>query len=335
MGRRKEEMSMWWSTVGVTVTLTLCLLTAPLTVEAQPAKVPRIGVLAVEGGMVATLERFQAEFREALRERGYVAGQTILVDYRWVAAGQTDRLNGLAVELVHLPVDLIVAFNTPSAHAAKRATTAIPIVFYAGDPIGTGLVASLVRPGGNLTGIGAVAAELGGKCLELLRELLPTVTHVAALVHATDPFAQPFLGHIQSTAQHIGVRIQPVVIRGAEEFDGAFAAMVHERAGAVIVQPILATPRTAALAVQHHLPAISLPPSFAEAGGLMTYASNRASNWQRLATYVEKILKGAKPADLPVERPMKFDLVINLKTAQTLSLTIPPVLLFQADKVIQ
>ena len=178
---------------------------------------------------------------------------------RWAMAGQTERLNDLAGELVRLPVDLIVASPTPAAHAAKRATATIPIVFNAGDPVGTGLVASLARPGGNATGIGGIGAEIGGKCLELLRALLPTVTHIAALVHATDPFAQPFLEHIESAARSLGVRIQPVVVRGAEEFDEAFAAMVQERAGAVIVQSILATPRAAALAVQHHLPAISAP----------------------------------------------------------------------------
>jgi putative ABC transport system substrate-binding protein len=301
--------------------------------EAQPAKVPRIGVLAVESGIFATPERALAEFREALRERGYVEGQNVLIDYRLVAAGQTERLNDLAVELVRLPVDLLVASLTPAAHAAKRATATIPIVFNAGDPVGTGLVASLARPGGNATGISGIA--LSGKCLELLRELLPTVPHVAALVHATDPFARPFLEDLQSATQSAGVRIQSVVVQGAEEFDGAFAAMVHEGAGAVIIQPILATPRAAALAVQHHLPTISPSTTFAEAGGLMTYTANRVGLWRSLATYVDKILKGAKPADLPVERPMKFDLVINLKTAQALGITIPPSLLFQADRVIQ
>jgi putative ABC transport system substrate-binding protein len=239
------------------------------------------------------------------------------------------------VELVQLPVDLLVAVNTPAAHAAKRATTALPIVFSAGDPVGTGLVASLARPGGNITGVGGSAVELGGKCLELLQELLPTLTRVAALVHATDPFARSFLAHIESAAQSLGVQVQPVVVRGAEEFDGAFMAMMQEEAGAVIIQPLLATPHAAALAVQHHLPAMSLPPTFAEAGGLMTYASNRAENWRGIATYVDKILKGTKPADLPVLRAMKFDLVINLKTAQSLGITIPPSLLFQADRVIQ
>ena len=335
-------MRMWWSTVGIMVTLTCSLLAALLPVEAQPAHVPRVGVLAVEGVMVSTLERFQAEFRGALRERGYVEGQNVLIDYRWVAAGQTERLNDLAVELVHLPVDLIVAFNTPAAQAAQRATMVIPIVFSAGDPVGTGLVANLARPGGNITGISGMGAETGGKCLELLRELLPTVTHVAVLVHATDPFARSFLAHIASAARSlgvrihpVGVRIHPVGVRGAEEFDGAFTAMVKEGVGAVIVQPLLATPRAAALAVQHHLPTISPGVTFAEAGGLMTYAANNASRWRSLATYVEKILKGAQPTDLPVEQPMKFGLVINLKTAQGLDLTIPPTLLFQADEVIR
>jgi putative ABC transport system substrate-binding protein len=302
-------------------------------VEAQPAKVPRIGVLAVEGGIFVTPERALAEFRQALRERGYVEGQTILIDYRGVAAGQTERLNDLAVELVQRSVDLIVAYNTPAAQAAKRATTAIPIVFNAGDPVGTGLVASLARPGGNATGVSGLA--LSGKCLELLRELLPTVTHVAALVHTTDPFARPFLEDIQAAAQSVGVRIQPVVVQGEEEFDGAFTAMVQAGTEAVIIQPILATSRVAALAVQHHLPTISMTVTFPEMGGLMTYTPNRAGLLRGLATYVDKILKGARPADLPVERPIKLDLVINLTTAQALGLPIPPMLLFQADKVIQ
>jgi putative tryptophan/tyrosine transport system substrate-binding protein len=328
-------MIMWWSTVGVIVSLTCSLLASPLPVEAQPAHVPRIGVLAMEGGMVATPERFQAELREALRERGYVEGQTILVNYRWVAAGQADRLNDLATELVRLPVDLIVAVSTPAAQAAKRATLTTPIVFIAGDPVGTGLVASLARPGGHVTGVTGIGAEIGGKCLELLRELVPAVTQVAVLVHATDPFARPFLEDIQAAAQPIGVRIHPVVVQGEEEFDGAFTAIVHEGVGAVIVQLILATPRAAALAVQHRLPAMATSETFAESGGLMTYGSKSAWRSQSVVTYVDKILKGAKPADLPVQRPMKFDLVINLKTAQALGLTIPPSLLFQADEVIK
>ena len=322
---------MWWRTVGVMVTLTLRILAAPLAGEAQPANVPRIGVL----GLVSTPERDQTQFREGLHERGYIEGQSILVDYRWVAAGQADRLNDLAVEFVRLPVDLIVALSTPSVQAAKRATTVLPIVMSAADPVETGLVASLARPGANITGIAAMTTELGGKCVELLRELQPAVPHVAVLVHTTDPFARPFLEHIQAAAGSVGVQVYPVVVRGDEEVDGAFRAMVQEGVGAVIVQPILATPRAAALAIQHHLPAIAPRLAFAEVGGLMAYAANRASLWRSVAAYVDKILKGAKPADLPVERPMQFDLVINLKTAQALGITLPPLLLFQAAQVIQ
>jgi putative ABC transport system substrate-binding protein len=326
---------MWWSTVVVIVALALSDLVAPRAVHTQPAHVPRIGVLAVENRLATSLERFQVEFREALRERGYVEGQHVLVDYRWGTAGQTEHLNTLAEELARLPVDLLIAMPTPAAHAAKRATLTIPIVFNAGDPVGTGLVASLARPGGNATGVGGTGVETSGKYLELLRELLPTVTRVAVLSHTTDPFARPFLESIETAAQSLDVRIQSVVVRGAEECDKAFTAMVHERAEAVIIQSLLGPPRAAELAVQHHLPAISVPLTFAEAGGLMTYASNRAESWRKIASYVDKILKGAKPADLPVERATKFDLVINLKTAQTLGITIPPSLLFQADRVIR
>jgi putative tryptophan/tyrosine transport system substrate-binding protein len=335
MGDRREGLLLWWSVLGIMVSLTCSLLTAPLPVAAQAAHVPRIGVLAMEGGMVATPDRFQAEFREALRERGYVEGQTLRVDYRWVAAGQAERLNDLAAELVRLPVDLIVAVSTPAAQAAKRATRTIPIVFIAGDPVGTGLVASLARPGGHVTGVSGIGAEIGGKCLEFLREIVPALTHVAVLVHATDPFARPFLEDIQAAAQPIGMRIHPVGVQGEEEFDGAFTAMVHAGVEAVIIQLLLATPRAAALAVQHRLPAIATSETFAAAGGLMAYGSTSAWRAQSVVTYVDKILKGAKPADLPVQRPMQFALVLNLKTAQALGLTIPPSLLFQADGVIQ
>jgi ABC-type uncharacterized transport system substrate-binding protein len=328
-------MLMWWSTVGVLVSLTCGLFASPLPMAAQPVHVPRLGVLALEGGLVATPDRFQAEFRAALRERGYVEGQTLRVDYRWVAAGHADRLDDLAAELVRLPVDLLVAVSTPAAQAAKRATPAIPIVFFAGDPVGSGLVASLARPGGHVTGVTGIGAEIGGKCLELLRELVPAVTQVAVLVHATDPFARPFLEDIQAAAQPVGVRIHPVLVQGEEEFDSAFTAMGHAGVGAVIVQLLLATPRAAALAVQHRLPAMATSEAFAAAGGLMSYGTKSAWRWQSVATYVDKILKGAKPADLPVQRPMKFELVINLKTAQALGLTIPPSLLFQADEVIK
>jgi putative ABC transport system substrate-binding protein len=274
-----EDPTMRLSTIGVMFTLALAICVAPLAAEAQPAKVPRIGVLLA----LPTPELFQAVLREGLRELGYVEGQNIRVDSRYVAAGETDRLNDLAAELVRLPVDLIVALPTPAAQAAQHATTTIPIVMSAGNPLETGLVASLARPGGNVTGISGITAELGGKCLELLRELLPAATHVAVLVHATDPFARPFLEHIESTAQGVGVSIQRLVVRGDEEFEGAFTAMMTERAGAVIVQPLLATRRVADLALEHHLPVISPSVPFAEAGGLITYAADRANIWRRTA----------------------------------------------------
>ena len=323
---------MWGSSVVVIVTFTLSILVAPLAVEAQqPAHVPSIGVLL----SIPMPALFQERFREGLRDLGYTEGQNILVDYRSAAPTQVDRLNDLAAEFVQRKVDIIVALYTPSAQAAKRATTEIPVVIISGDPLGTGLVASLAHPGGNVTGVSAMTTESGGKCLELLRDLLPAVTHVAALVHPTDPFARPFLEQIQSDARGIGVQIQPVVARGDEDLDEAFAAMVTAGAGAVIIQPNLATPRAAALAMQHHLPTVSLSRAFAYTGLLMSYGGSEAEAYRQTTVYVDRILKGAKPADLPVEQPVKFELVINLKTAKALGLTIPPTLLFQADEVIK
>ena len=318
--------------IALIMTLALGLLVAPLAAEAQqPTKVPQIGVLS----SIPNPELFQERFREGLRELGYTEGQNIRVDYRWAAANQVDRLNDLAAELVRLQVDLIVALYTPSAHAAKRATTSLPIAILSGDPLGAGLVTSLARPEGNITGLSVLGADLGGKCLELLREFLPAVTHVAALVHATDPFAKPFLENMQSAARSLGVQIHPLVVQGDEDLHEAFTAMVTARAGAVIIQPNLATPLAVDLAGQHHLPSISLWRAFAHAGGLMSYGANEEAAYRRIAVYVDRILKGAKPADLPVEQPTKFEFVINLKTAQALGLTIPPALLFQADEVIR
>jgi putative ABC transport system substrate-binding protein len=310
------------------------LLAAPLPAEAQQAKVPRIGVLL----LISAPERFQGSFREGLRELGYVEGRNILVEYRY-AAGQVDRLTDLAADLVRLKVDVIVAQSTPSVQAAKRATAEIPIVMApAGDPVGTGLVATLARPGGNVTGLSAAATDLGGKLLQLIKETRPAVDRIAVLKHATDPFAAPFFAQIQSAAVSVGVRIQAVVVRGAEEFDGAFEAMIKERAGAVVVQPILATKHAADLALKHRLPSITTGArvrAFTDLGGLMAYGPNSEENNRRAAVYVDKILKGAKPADLPVEEPTKFELVINMKTATALGLTIPPSLLLRADHVVK
>jgi putative ABC transport system substrate-binding protein len=323
---------MWCRIIGILVLVALALLVAPLTAAAEPpTKVPYIGVLL----STPIPELFQERFRKGLRELGYTEGQNIRVDYRWAAPTQVDRLNDLAAEFVRLKVDIIVALYTPSAQATKRATTEIPVVIISGDPVGTGLVASLARPGGNVTGVSAMTTESGGKCLELLRELLPAVTHVAVLVHPTDPFARPFLEQIQSDARGIGVRIQAVVARGDEDLDDAFAAMVTAGARAVIIQPNLATPRASELAMKHHLPTVSLSRAFTHTGLLMSYGGSEAEAYRQTTVYVDRILKGAKPADLPVEQPWKFELVINLKTANALGLTIPPTLLFRADEVIR
>jgi putative ABC transport system substrate-binding protein len=300
--------------------------------EAQPGKVPRIGVFVLDDP-----DTVLATFREGLRGLGHIEGRNVAVEYR-SAGGQVDRLTDLAAELVRLNVDVIVAQGTLVVQAAKRATAEIPIVMApAGDPVGTGLVATLGRPGGNVTGLSATSVDLGGKLLGLIKELRPGVTRVAVLVHATDPLARPFKEQIQSAAGGVGVRLQPVVVHGADEFDGAFAAMVRERTGAVVIQPMLATRRAADLAAKHRLLSITTGVStkaFPASGGLMSYGANPAEFYRRAAVFVDKILKGAKPADLPVEQPTKFEFVINLKTAKALGLTIPPSLLLRADQVI-
>jgi ABC-type uncharacterized transport system substrate-binding protein len=321
-------------TTRVTLGVAILLLAAPLAAGAQQAKVSRIGVLLG----LASPEHAQAGFREGLRELGYVDGQNILVEYR-SAVGQMDRLTDLAADLVRLKVDIIVADGTLATQAAKRATAEIPIVMArVGDPVGTGLIATLARPGGNVTGVSSATADLGGKLLELIREVRPAMTRVAVLAHASDPFARPFVEQIQSAASRVGVRIQRVVVRGAEEFDGAFAAMVKERAGGVVVQPILATKRAADLALKHRLPSITTGvgvKTFPEFGGLMSYGANPEEFYRRAAVYVDKILKGARPADLAVEQPTKFELVINLKTAKALGLTIPPALRLRVNQVVE
>jgi ABC-type uncharacterized transport system substrate-binding protein len=319
--------------LGALIILASIIHVAPTAPGAQPAKVPRIGVL-----LLADLELVQSSFREGLRDVGLIEGQNILVEYR-SAVGQVDRLTDLAVDLVRLKVDVIVARATPAVQAAKRATTEIPIVMApAGDPVGTGLVASLGRPGGNVTGLSATSADLGGKLLQLIREARPSITKVVVLMHRTDPFARPFLEQIKSASGRVGVDIRAVVVGGADEFDSAFTAIAKERAGGLVIQPILATKRAADLALKQRLPSITTGVSvraFPELGGLMSYGANPAEYYRRAAIYVDKILKGAKPADLPVEQPTQFELVINMKTAQMLGLTISPSLVHRADHLIQ
>jgi putative tryptophan/tyrosine transport system substrate-binding protein len=233
-------------------------------------------------------------------------------------------------------VDIIVTWQTPTAMAAKQATHKIPIVMAdSGDPVGTGLIASLARPGGNVTGMAGVTAELAGKSVELIRDMMPSSKQVAALCNGPDPFSKPFLDQIRLGGRTAGIAIKPIILSGNDELDAAFSAMSSERVDAVIVQPSLPTRRAAELALSHHLPAVSVPRWFAEEGGLMSYSPRQADIYRRAAFYVDKILKGANPADLPVEQPTKYELVINLKTAKSLGIEIPPMLLARVDEVVE
>ena len=304
----------------------------PLAALAQQPKVPTIGALVI--GNISP-EQFWREFRQGLRDLGYVEGQNIRFEFR-SAEGHLDRLPELAAELVRLKVDIIVTWFTPTALAAKQATREIPIVMAeTGDPIGTGLVASLPRPGGNVTGMAAVTAELAGKCVQLIRDMLPSARRVTALANATDPFSKPFLQQIQLGGEATGTTINPVSISNSEEFETAFAAMEKDRPDAVIVQPSLPTKRAAELALKHRVPAVSVPRWFVEEGGLMSYSAKYVELFRKAAVYVDKILKGAQPADLPVEQPTHFELVINMKTAKALGLTIPESFLSRVDEVIE
>ena len=305
---------------------------SPLASAAQQPKVPTIGALVIGN---TDPEEFWRVFRQRLRDLGYLEGQNIRFEFR-SAEGQAKRLPELAAELVRLKVDVIVTWFTPPTQAAKQATRQIPIVMAdAGDPVGMGLVASLARPGGNVTGIAGMTAELSGKCIELIREMLPAARRVTALANATDPFSKPFLEQVQLGGEATGTTINPIKISSREEFEAAFAAMEKERPDAVIVQPSLPSKRAAELALKHHVPAVSVPRRFAEEGGLMSYSPRIADLYRKAAVYVDKILKGAQPADLPLEQPTIFELVINLKTAKALGLTVPPIFLARADELIE
>ena len=314
------------------VTLGGAAATWPLVAYAQQPKVPTIGALVIGN---ADPEEFWRVFRQGLRELGYVEGQNIRFEFR-SAEGHLDRLPELAAELVRLKVDTIVTWFTPTALAAKQATHEVPIVMAeTGDPVGTGLVASLPRPGGNVTGMASVAAELAGKSVQLIRDMLPSARRVTALANATDPFFKPFLEQIKLGGESTGTAIIPVRVSSDEGFETAFAAMETDRPDAVIVQPSLPSQRAAELALKHRMPAVSVPRWFAEQGGLMSYSARYGELFRKAAVYVDKILKGAQPADLPVEQPTHFELVINLKIARALGLEIPPTLLARADEVIE
>ena len=304
----------------------------PLAAHAQQPMMPTIGALVIGN---INPEQFWREFRQGLRDLGYVEGQNIRFEFR-SAEGHLDRLPELAAELVRLKVDIIVTWFTPTAVAAKQATHEIPIVMAeTGDPIGTGLVASLPRPGGNVTGIASATAELAGKSVQLIRDMLPRARRVTALANATDPFSKPFLEQIELGGEATGTTINPVRI-SSSELETAFASMEKDRPDAVIVQPSLPSRRAAELALKHHIPAVSVPRWFAEEhGGLMSYSARYVELFRKAAVYVDKILKGAQPADLPVEQPTHFELVINMKTAKALGIDVPPTLLARADDVIE
>jgi putative ABC transport system substrate-binding protein len=324
-------------TVGLVATLALAILLAPLATAAQQAgKVYRVGILGQTASDPSEARLWQA-FRLALRERGWIEGENLRIESRW-AEDNVARLPALAAELVRLKVDLIVTRGSIFVEGAKKATSSIPIVFTMhADPLRTGHVASLARPGGHITGLTLQLTELYGKGLEFLRAAVPEATRIAVLWTPEAPSHPPALTALEEAAQTLQVQLQPVEARSAAELEDAFAAMAHAQAVVVLgFGPyIAARQRLAELALKYRLPAVFTLRDHVEAGGLMSYSTNFDDFFQRAAIYVDKILRGAKPADLPVEQAMKFEFVINLKTAEALGITIPPMLLFQADEVIR
>ncbi len=311
------------------------LLSAQL-IQAQQPKI-KIAFLS-SGSLVAFAGRVEA-FGQRLRDLGYTDGQNVSLEYRW-AEGKYERLPDLAAELIRMNPSVIVTHATPASRAALQATKTIPIVFVSvSDPVGGGLVASLARPGGNITGLTSQSADLSTKDLELLKEVVPNVTRVAVLWNPANPGVQSQFKEVQNVAQSLGVQLQHHEARDPQELDSVFPAMLKGRAGAVLM---LADPmffdnqhRIADLAARSRLPIICWWSTFAELGGLISYGPSDPDMWRRAAGYVDKILKGAKPADLPVEQPTKFELVVNLKTAKQIGLTVPQSILYRADKVIR
>ena len=314
-------------------------LAAPLAsfAQRQPAKVARIGFL---GAASASVWASRVEVLQAgLRDLGYVEGKNIIIEYRW-ADGKYERLPALAAELVQLKVAVIVAADTSAIQAAQQATTTIPIIMVSTpDPVGAGLVASLSRPGGNITGLSGISMDLSSKYLELLRVAVPKLSRVAVLVNPAHPNHPDILKNIQVNAKMTGVNVSPLQASTASQIEAALGAMTRERAGALIVLPdpffFTQARQIAELAAKNRLPTMFWTRELAEAGGLMSYGQSVPERFRRAATYVDKILKGAKPADLPVEQPTKLELLVNLKAAKAIGLTIPQELLFRADKVIE
>jgi putative ABC transport system substrate-binding protein len=322
--------------------LTLSALLFVLGVSAyaqQRQKVPRVGYVSGAGDPSSPGPAVEA-FRQGLRDRGFSEGKNIIVEYRY-AEGIAERAQRFVRELVQLNVNALVLLTLPSVRAAKEATKTIPIVMVvAVDPVATGLVASLARPGGNITGLATLQRELSGKRLELLKEVVPAMSRVGVLWDAGGPGSTIAFKEYEAAAHSLKVQLQSLDVRGPEpDLEGAFQAAVKGRASAFVTirNPLLRrhTRRIAELSIKNRLPSIYEGSEFVESGGLLSYSANDADQWRRAATYVDKILKGAKPADLPVEQPKKFEFVINLKTAKQIGLTIPPNVLARADRVIR
>jgi putative tryptophan/tyrosine transport system substrate-binding protein len=301
-----------------------------------PPKVPRIGWLssAVPGPMP-----FLESFQRGLRDLGYVEGQNLVIEYRY-AEGQAERFPGLAAELVRLPVDAIVATGNPAIRAAKDATSSIPIIIInSRDPVGTSLVATLARPGGNVTGLSMLAPQLAGKRLELLKDTVPGLSYVGILWEGINPDRQSDFGEIQAAVQALGIRVQFLELQQPDDIERSFEAAARERIDGLIVLPASLISsheiQVADLAAKNRLPSLYDRRSFVDIGGLMSYGPNQLEQFRRAAYYVDRILQGANPADLPIEQPMRFDFVINLRTAQALGLTIPQHVLLQATEVLQ
>jgi ABC-type uncharacterized transport system substrate-binding protein len=314
------------------------VLAAPIAAEAQEATT-RTRVAFVGAESPSTNQHFLDAFRQGLREHGHVDGQNLTIEARW-AEGRSERFPELIGEVIRLKASVILAISTPAALAAKNVTTTTPIVFIAGDPLGSGIVPSLARPGGNVTGLSiSLGEDFSGKWLELLKEAVPRVSRVAVLLNPANPVNMAYLTVLRGVAQRLGVKLQSEEVRDPGGFDSAFGSMSAKRAEAlvVVIDPLIVRyrGRIAELAAKNRLPAMYGFREFADAGGLMAYGTNVADLCRRAAVYADRILKGARPADLPVQQATKFELVINLKTAKALGLTIPPSLLARADQIIE
>jgi putative tryptophan/tyrosine transport system substrate-binding protein len=319
----------------LSILLVVVLLAAVIAEAQQPKKLPRIGFLSVRAG----IESREEAFRQGLRELGHIEGQNVVIEWRF-AKGKVDRFPEIAAELVRLKVDVIVVGGGSAAVPAKNATRTIPIVFTSmSDPVGSGLVASLARPEENVTGFSIDAPGLNGKRLELLKESFPRLSRVAALYDLGSLFWKQNIAEVEQTARLLKVKLQPVGVNSSDDLENAFSAVIKERAEALVKLPsaVLTSyrKRIVELAAKNRLPAVYEDRIIAEDGGLMSYGTDISDLYRRAATYVDKILKGAKPSDLPVEQPTKFELVINLKAAKQIGLTIPPNVLARADRVIK